>query len=103
MYDPSGQTGEPVWLSIRRIRDEYSAYISHDGHNWQKFGNTLVMPDAMPSARVGIFARNGKSDAPPAEARSTGYRWALNSTIGRHRSIRRNCPLGDLLRHSVRQ
>ena len=68
-YDHRGQTGEPIWLSIRRIRDAYTAYISYDGYSWRPFGNTLVMPDPMPTARIAIFANNGRSDAPAAEAR----------------------------------
>lgn len=67
-YDPRGQSGEPIWLSIRRIREAFTAYISYDGHDWRPFGNVLNMPDPMPNARVAIFALNGRSDAPPAQA-----------------------------------
>lgn len=68
-YDPEGQNGEPVWLSIRRNHDQFTAFVSSDGRIWQRFGNPLRMPDPMPNARVAIFAHNGRSDAPPAEAR----------------------------------
>jgi hypothetical protein len=68
-YDPRGQTGEPIWLSIRRNRNEYTAWVSYDGYEWRSFGNALVMPDPMPEARVAVFAHNGRSDAPPREAR----------------------------------
>jgi hypothetical protein len=68
-YDPHAQTGEPVWLTIRRTAAEHRAFISHDGIRWQQFGNVLTMQHPMQQARAAIFANNGRSDAPSTEAR----------------------------------
>ena len=68
-YDPDAQTGEPVWLTIRRNLSEYGAFISHDGIRWRPLGSVLLMPKPMLNARAAIFAHNGRSDAPSAEAR----------------------------------
>lgn len=68
-YDPDAQTGEPVWLSIRRHESEYRAFVSADGTRWRPHGNVLTMAKPMPNARAAIFAHNGRSDAPSAEAR----------------------------------
>lgn len=66
-YDPDAQNGDPVWLSIRRSGAEYSAFVSQDGLRWRPFGNVLSLP--MPSPRVGVFAHNGRSDAPSTAVR----------------------------------
>ena len=68
-YDPESQNGEPVWLTIRRDRGEYRAFASTDGTYWRPFGNVLNMPEPMPDARAAVFAHNGRSNAPSAEAR----------------------------------
>jgi hypothetical protein len=67
--DPEAQTGDPVWMSIRRRGAEYRAFLSHDGIQWRGFGNTLIAPENFKPTRVAIFANNGRSDAPSAEAR----------------------------------
>ena len=69
LYDPDAQTGEPVWLSIRRKESEYRAFVSSDGTRWRPLGNVLTMNKPMPNARAAIFAHNGRSDAPSTEAR----------------------------------
>lgn len=68
-YDPEGQTGDPVWLTIRPEGAEYRAFVSGDGAHWREFGNVLTMPEPMRDARAAIFAHNGRSNAPSAEAR----------------------------------
>lgn len=67
-YDPDAQTGEPVWLMIRRHGTEFRAYVSDTGSHWKPFGNVLTMPEAMTDARAAIFAHNGRSNAPSAPA-----------------------------------
>lgn len=67
--DLDAQTGEPVWLCIRRRYDEYRAYLSQDGTRWRPFGRVLVMSPSPAEVRAAIFAHNGRSDAPPADAR----------------------------------
>lgn len=62
-YDPTGQDGRPVWLSIRRDHNVYRGFISGDGIHWRKIGNTLEMPDPMPNARAAIYAYNGRTNA----------------------------------------
>ena len=55
-YDPDAQTGEPVWLSIRRNRSEYRAFVSYDGLRWRPLGTVLMMPKPMQNPRAAIFA-----------------------------------------------
>jgi hypothetical protein len=69
IYDPDAQTGDPVWLSIRRSGTEYRAFAGHDGLRWRPVGNILTMEKPMRPARAAIFAHNGRSDAPSTEAR----------------------------------
>lgn len=68
-YDPDAQTGEPIWLTMRRRGTEFRAYTSTDGAHWKPFGNVLTMPEAMADARAAIFAHNGRSNAPSAPAK----------------------------------
>jgi hypothetical protein len=69
VYDPDAQTGEPVWLTVRRKGAEHRAFLSNDGIRWRPVGNLLTLPTAMSNARAAIFAHNGRSDAPSTEAR----------------------------------
>ncbi|MEO8027874.1 MAG: DUF1349 domain-containing protein [Bryobacteraceae bacterium] len=67
-YDRSGQTGAPIWLSIRRNGDRYLAFVSSDGQQWQRVGDELVQTQPMPAARVAIYGFNGRTDAPSIKA-----------------------------------
>ena len=68
-YDSTGQEDAPTWLSIRRNHDLFDGFVSNDGVNWRKIGNTLRMPDPMPGARAAVYAYNGRTNAPAAVAR----------------------------------
>jgi len=65
-YDPSGGSGEPVWLSIRRRGDRYSAFTSANGRDWTPFGQELTA--GLQGARVGIFACSAKDKGKPVAA-----------------------------------
>jgi hypothetical protein len=67
-FDPHGQTGQPVWLSIRRRQSNFRAFSSLDGFHWTPVGNELLMPDPMPNARLAIYAHNGRTAAPSTTA-----------------------------------
>ncbi len=67
-FDTEGQTGEPLWLSIRRNRSLYSGFVSSDGMRWRRIGNILEPPGPMKGARAGIYAHNGRSNAPAIQA-----------------------------------
>ena len=66
-YDPLGQTGAPLWLSIRRQQSNFSALLSTDGIHWEPFGNQLELPVPTP-LRVALYAHNGRSNAPSTHA-----------------------------------
>jgi len=55
-YDVAGQTGEPIWLAIRRNGGEFRAFVSVDGRRWQRIGEILQMAMSGGNARVAIFA-----------------------------------------------
>jgi regulation of enolase protein 1 (concanavalin A-like superfamily) len=54
--DPLGQTGEPVWLAIRRVGDEFRAFTSTDGWNWFELANVVKAPLPAAKARVALYA-----------------------------------------------
>ena len=64
--DPRAQTGEPVWLAIRRNGDEFRAFSSADGDTWRPLGS-LVHANLRPGqAHVALFAlRELDKDPPP--------------------------------------
>jgi regulation of enolase protein 1 (concanavalin A-like superfamily) len=66
-YDPLGQTGAPLWLSIRRQQSKFFAMVSSDGINWKPFGNELELPVQTP-LRTALYAHNGRSNAPATRA-----------------------------------
>ncbi len=63
VYDPSGQSGEPIGLSIRRQQARFTAFISRDGVEWKRLGNEIEMPGTL-STRVALYAQNGRTGAP---------------------------------------
>jgi hypothetical protein len=80
VYDGDGQSGQPLWLCIRRDRNEYRAYLSRDGLRWEQHGEPIVPAVAFAAPRGGIFALNGRRDAPSIPASfshlSTGVTFA---------------------------
>jgi hypothetical protein len=62
-YEPQGQNGDPLWLSIRRSGGTFTAFTSYDGLSWKRFGNTLEMTPTMANPRIGIFALNGRTNS----------------------------------------
>lgn len=68
-YHPQGQTGEPIWLSIRRQGRRFNAFVSADGERWRAAGSALVHEEPMPNARLGIYAYNGRRQVPSIQAR----------------------------------
>lgn len=62
-YDPFGQNGQPVWLSIHRDQLTYTALVSHDGLSWQPVGNPLTLPRPLVAPRIAVYSLNGLTDA----------------------------------------
>lgn len=66
VYDPEGETGEPVWLLIRRSGDEFRAYTSSDGRSWRPIGQPLQARFGVRETRIAIFtSATAKSPNPP--------------------------------------
>ena len=80
VYDGEGQSGQPLWLSIRRDGNEYRAFLSRDGRRWEQHGEPIVPAEPFAAPRAGIFALNGRRDAPSISASfshlSTGVTFA---------------------------
>jgi hypothetical protein len=80
VYDGEGQSGQPLWLSIRRDGNEYRAFLSRDGRRWEQHGEPIVPAEPFAAPRAGIFALNGRRDAPSIQASfshlSTGVTFA---------------------------
>jgi hypothetical protein len=68
VYDPEGQSGQPIWLSVRRRENSYQAYLSHDGIRWEPHGEPVLPRQPFSSPRAGIYALNGRRDAPSIRA-----------------------------------
>jgi hypothetical protein len=80
VYDGDGQSGQPLWLCIRRDGNEYRAYLSRDGVRWEQHGEPIVAGPSFAAPRAGIYALNGRRDAPSIAASfshlSTGVTFA---------------------------
>jgi hypothetical protein len=68
VYDAEGQGGQPIWLAIRRRDNSYQAYLSHDGVRWEPHGEPVVPHRPFAGARAGVYALNGRRDAPSIRA-----------------------------------
>ena len=67
-YDPDGQSGEPVWLSLRRRDSRIAAFASRDGLAWQSVGDEIEVPFELATARVGLYSFHGRRAATSIEA-----------------------------------
>lgn len=68
-YDPLGQSGLPLWLSLRRTGDAFQGYISRDGVLWQAYGEVQEPETLRRNLHAGVYAFNGRTDIPSAPAR----------------------------------
>jgi len=78
-YDPLGQSGLPIWLSLRRDGDTFQGYISRDGSNWEVYGPAQQFEPNGATWLGGIYAFNGRTNIPSATAQfstpTTGLRF----------------------------
>lgn len=95
LFDPEGQSARPVWLSIRRTGDLFTASVSYDGLDWRTVGSPMEFAGGLKNARIGIYAFNGRRDAPSARAVfrhvSTGYTFANTSDVEWGGRVQANC------------
>jgi hypothetical protein len=83
--DSGGQDGTPVWLSVRRKGNEYTAFVSSDSRSWRPIGPTLQFDGT--GVRAGLYAFNGRRDAPPAQASFDHF--SVGTTFGPMSSLDR--------------
>ncbi len=67
-YDPDGQSGRPAWLAIRRTGPMFRGFMSVDGQRWVEVGVPLQPSRPFQNVRAGIYALNGRRDAPSTQA-----------------------------------
>lgn len=67
-YDPDGQSGEPVWLSLRRRGSKIGAFASSDGMTWQAVGDEIEAPFELDKMRVGLYSFHGRRAAASIDA-----------------------------------
>jgi hypothetical protein len=73
-FDSLGQFGRPRWLSLRREGNEYLAFLSTDGLQWAPFGPPMEVAGLPSNPRAAIYAFNGRSDGPSADATFRDFR-----------------------------
>ncbi len=71
VFDPDGQSGQPVWLAIRRQGNTYYGFVSRDGQVWEPAGPPITPHKPLEKARAGIYAYHGRREAPSIEAEFT--------------------------------
>jgi hypothetical protein len=72
VYDPEGQSGRPIWLSLRRRGNEYRAFLSRDGIHWEGVGAPVSPATPFRSPHAAIYAFHGRRDASSARAVFSG-------------------------------
>jgi regulation of enolase protein 1 (concanavalin A-like superfamily) len=89
VFEPEGQDGMPLWLSIRRSGPHFLAFASRDGRNWSSVGPPLQFEAQ--NLRAGVYAWNGRRDAPAAKAAfdqfsvgPTFSQWDSRESLARH-------------------
>lgn len=94
VYDPEGQTGRPVWLSIRRAASSVAGFVSHDGLVWKRLGLPIDVGPTLAGAKAGIYAFHGRREAPGTRAEFRGV--AIADVLRQESPITRvnsNCPV----------
>jgi hypothetical protein len=71
MFDPDGQSGQPVWLSIRRQGNTYYGFFSRDGQVWEPVGAPINPNQPLERPRAGLYAYHGRRQAPSIAAEFT--------------------------------
>ncbi len=66
-HDPDGQSGEPVWLNLRRSGRLVAGYTSRDGVVWSAAGRPVEASFDLDRARLGLYALNGRRTATPTQ------------------------------------
>lgn len=74
LADLQGQLGLPRWFALRRTGSQYEAFQSADSFAWRPFAPPLEVRGLPAEQRAAIYAFNGRSDGPSAEARFRGFR-----------------------------
>lgn len=67
-FDPAGQDGRPLWLSIRKCGGTAQAFRSHDGDAWRKTSIALDAAVLTGPLRVGVYANRSRTDSPETVA-----------------------------------
>lgn len=95
VFDPEGQTGRPVWLSLRRAGQRFTGAISYDASTWHTIGSPLELPGNLTKAVAGIYAFHGRREAPVARAVfrhvSTGHTFANIVDVDWNQKVRASC------------
>lgn len=68
-FDPLGQSGLPLWLSIRKQGANFTAFSSHDGQHWERFDSMQSLGRALTNPVAGIYALNGLTNSREVTAR----------------------------------
>lgn len=90
VFDPEGQTGRPIWLSIRRSGFDFKGFVSYDGLSWKPVGSPLRWNGGLDGLRAGIYAFHGRREAPSARAvfRDVSTGFSLDAA-----PLAANCPV----------
>lgn len=67
-FDLHAQRGSFRWFTIRRLGNRYVAFVSPDGFDWRPFGGPLEHGTPGLDPLAAIYAFNGRTDNPAAEA-----------------------------------
>lgn len=67
-FDPLGQSGLPIWLSIRKQAEKFTAFSSHDGQYWERFASVQSLDRPLTNPFAGIYAMNGLTNSPEVTA-----------------------------------
>lgn len=70
-FDPDGQSGKPIWLSIRRHGNTYYGFVSSDGQTWEPAGPPVTPARPLEKPRAAIYAYHGRREAPSIQAEFT--------------------------------
>lgn len=68
-FDPFAQSGLPLWLSIRKQAEKFTAFSSRDGQHWEPFGSEQFLHSPLTNPAAGLYAFNGLTDSPEVTAR----------------------------------
>ncbi|MCC7343048.1 MAG: hypothetical protein IT170_18340 [Bryobacterales bacterium] len=72
-FDPYGQSGLPLWLTIRKEGEKFTAFRSHDRQHWEPYESVQSLSQPLTHPVASLYAFNGLTENPHVTAQFRNF------------------------------